>query len=292
MNIILDSSIIIRYPKILGIKLPDTIFLTPLDVILELNSYSSNKNVEFGKRVELIEKAAREGYISIVNSAGTIRQYQEVLTSTAKVSGSDIALLALALNLQNKDEEVAIATLDRAIEKYASENGIKILGAAEIENMILKFLTENSTGKPSSLQTEIVSFETREKRNLLLGVGLGITITLLTTLVYQHIQSIISTVNVWGTVIAAILLSILLFAIREKQRLAYGVFEFTVGIAAIILLFTPASFNFSSISFDINFNIKLLGGLYIMVRGQDNIVKGLKNTKAGFYLRDKLGIGL
>ena len=41
-----------------------------------------------------------------------------------------------------------------------------------------------------------------------------------------------------------------------------------------------------------DFSIKYLGGLYIMVRGQDNIVKGLAKTRTGEILKYKYKIGL
>jgi hypothetical protein len=36
--------------------------------------------------------------------------------------------------------------------------------------------------------------------------------------------------------------------------------------------------------------LKLLGGLYIMVRGQENVLKAIKNKKLGLWLKDIIGI--
>lgn len=69
-------------------------------------------------------------------------------------------------------------------------------------------------------------------------------------------------------------------------------FEFLVGVVAIIALFSPNEFDFKAINFNLDFNIKLVGGLYIMVRGQDNIVKSQKDKKFGLWLKDKYGIGI
>ncbi len=68
-------------------------------------------------------------------------------------------------------------------------------------------------------------------------------------------------------------------------------FEFIIGVLAIIVIFSSNNFDFSKVTFNLDFNIKLLGGLYIMVRGQDNIVRAIKDTKYGLYLKDKFGIG-
>lgn len=67
-NIILDTNIIILYPKILGLQIPEIHFIVPIDVISELNSRATQKGKSFDDRVNLIEKSAADGTVSILNT--------------------------------------------------------------------------------------------------------------------------------------------------------------------------------------------------------------------------------
>lgn len=288
-KIILDTSIILRQPRVLGLEIPDTEFLIPLDVIEELVVRTQNRGAKFDRRVDLIEKASQEGKVTILNvDTPANRQFREHFKST-KLSGADISIVSVALTLKNKGEEVLIATLDREIEKVATENNIGILSESDISNLVSKFVEPQTSN--DTIQKEIVTYENKEKTTFWTGIFFGVGATLIAVLIYNNLDKIISTINVWGTIAVILFAGIGLFIFREKKRLSYGVFEFLVGVVGIISLFSPNDFDFATIQFNIDFNIKLIGGLYIMVRGQDNIVKALKDKKLGLWLKDKYGIG-
>lgn len=288
-KIILDTSIILRQPRVLGLEIPDTEFLIPLDVIEELVVRTQNRGAKFDRRVDLIEKASQEGKVRILNvDTPANRQFREHFKST-KLSGADISIVSVALTLKNKGEEVLIATLDREIEKVATENNIGILSESDISNLVSKFVEPQTSN--DTIQKEIVTYENKEKTTFWTGIFFGVGATLIAVLIYNNLDKIISTINIWGTIAVILFAGIGLFIFREKKRLSYGVFEFLVGVVGIISLFSPNNFDFATIQFNIDFNIKLIGGLYIMVRGQDNIVKALKDKKLGLWLKDKYGIG-
>lgn len=288
-NIILDTSILLRQPRILGLTIPDTKFLVPLAIVEELIERTRQRGAKFDRRVDLIEKAAHQGTVSILNlDESEIKQFRESHNLT-KLSKADISIVAIATSLKSKNEDVTIATLDRDIIKFAQDNKIGVLsevGESELSSTFAESRTDNST-----IQTEIISYENKEKQSFWTGIFIGIFATLIAVFAYKNIKLVISTINVWGTIAIILLSGFGLFIFREKQRLAYGVFEFLVGVVAIISLFTPNNFDFNAITFNLDFNIKLIGGLYIMVRGQDNIVKALKDKKIGLWLKDKYEIG-
>ena len=67
-NIVLDTNIVLRYPKILGLQIANTAFLVPIDVIEELNSRANDRGASFDKRVDLIQNASQQGLVSIINT--------------------------------------------------------------------------------------------------------------------------------------------------------------------------------------------------------------------------------
>ncbi|SFC75000.1 PIN domain-containing protein [Flavobacterium phragmitis] len=289
-NIILDSNIILRQPKILGLQIPGMNFLVPMDVIEELNTRAVQRGAPFDKRIELITKASVQGTISIINPDSPFyRQYRELVNNT-RLSGPDISIIAIALGLINKGDKVKIATQDKVIWKVAEENDIEILHEDDINNLLANFVqpTKNSA---DTVQKEISNYEKKEKKTFFSGIFTGTITTLTAVVIYKNIDILLQTINVWGTIIVIIIAAVGLFVFRERRKLSYGVFEFLVGIVTIIMLFQPVHFNLSTLNFNMDFNIRLIGGLYIMVRGQDNIVKGIKDTKIGLFLKDRYGIG-
>jgi hypothetical protein len=327
-NIILDTNIIITYPKLLGLTIPDITFIVPIDVIIELNSRAQLRGKNYDDRVDLIEKGANQGTVSILNTdLPAFKKYHEAVKSV-KIAGADIAIIATALTFLEKNEIAKIATLDREIITIAKEQGIEILPKEEIEELLLKFekpidkkaefkeflevLFEALVGifpffylikillKPlinlkkieiPSIQGKILFFERKETASLVAGILIGAFLMLIAILIYFNLGSITETINIWGTILLILLCGIILFIFREKQRFSYGVFEFLVGAFSIILLFLSDDFDYQKIKFNLDFSIKLLAGMYIMVRGQDNIVRSLKDTKVGIKLK-KYGIGI
>ncbi|MBJ7879196.1 PIN domain-containing protein [Gelidibacter salicanalis] len=94
-KIILDTNILLRQPRILGLEIPNTEFLIPLDVIEELNIRAQNRGAKFDRRIDLIEKANLQGTITIINvDSPTIQQYRKLLKSN-KLSGTDLSIIAI-----------------------------------------------------------------------------------------------------------------------------------------------------------------------------------------------------
>lgn len=317
-HIILDTNIIIAHPKLLGLSIADVKFVIPIDVVTELNERELSG--EYNNRAELIQKAAAQGTISIIdnNLPGFAKYHQPSIGDT------DSSIIAVALDYISKGQSAKIATFDKKLAKAATENQIKVLSNNDLEQFIQTFKKpkKKSFGKifldivwdimiatfpmiPTitslwvelkdveipSIQGKILFFERKENVNLIAGIIIGILITLLAILIYLKLNIIISTINIWGTIIAIIVFGIILFIIRERQRLGYGIFEFLIGALSIIILFYSDSFDYSKINFTTDIYLKIAAGLYIMVRGQDNIVKAIKDTKLGLKLR-KYKIGL
>ncbi|GAC1488817.1 MAG: hypothetical protein NVS1B13_17640 [Flavisolibacter sp.] len=279
----------VRHPRILGLQFPNTIFIIPLEVVEELGSRTSQRGKSFDRRIDLINEAAAEGTVELVNTElPHFKRFEEVLSSP-KLSGADRSILTTALTYKDKGERVLIATQDKEIIKHALLNKIEVLTIEHIGNLLSAFTTP--TTKEPTIQSAIVSYEDKEKRNFYTGILFGIVATLIVIFIYNSFEKILFTINVWGTIILILICGIALFVFREKSKLSYGVFEFLVGVVAIIAIFYPINFDFKALAFNFDFYLKLLGGLYIMVRGQDNIVRALKDTKAGLYLKDKFDIG-
>lgn len=96
------------------------------------------------------------------------------------------------------------------------------------------------------------------------------------TAAYFNAARILSTVSVWGTIAALLALGVGLFWYRQRYRLSYGVFEFMAGAMMSIYVFFP---RFDYATLGVAQGLQVLAGLYVMVRGLDNVNTGLQGTK-------------
>ncbi|MDQ0135732.1 hypothetical protein J2T08_003653 [Neorhizobium galegae] len=83
-------------------------------------------------------------------------------------------------------------------------------------------------------------------------------------------------VDPWVAVLAALAAGTTLFLWRERLKLSYGILEIVIGILTSYHLFATSKLHEGDIS-DIAY-LQLAAGLYIMVRGFDNVGKGLIGT--------------
>jgi ABC-type proline/glycine betaine transport system permease subunit len=119
--------------------------------------------------------------------------------------------------------------------------------------------------------------------HLVLSGIVGVLLTLAAVAIYQNSQRIIATANVWGTCSSLLIMGLMLYWIRSRWRLTYGFFEYLIGALGSMAVFWP-DFDYAQLT--TLRSIQVVGGLYVMVRGLDNIGKGLESTRwAGLWRR-------
>jgi len=94
---------------------------------------------------------------------------------------------------------------------------------------------------------------------------------------------VLSTMPIWGAVILLPACGILLYLARSRRRLLYGFAEFFIGFITAINVLVPTSFNYAALQ-PLAY-LQVLGGLYIMVRGLDNIARALPRRIEPYWRR-------
>lgn len=271
-------------------KIPNTDIFITSEILLEVQNRAQNsisQNETFVKLLELIQNAL-DAKTLVVNpiTENDLKKIDQTIQKNTKLTLADKSLVALAGQISHAYPKVAIATMDIQLINILYVFQIEILDGEKIQ----KLINENKATNDVGIEEKAARYETTVNRSFLKGIIIGILVTLVIFTFALNFQKISQTINVWGTIVLAILIGISLFAFREKQRLSYGVFEFLTGIGTIIFIFYP-DFDYSKLDYTFDFYAKMLGGLYIMVRGQDNIVKSLAGKKWGLWLKEKTGIG-
>ena len=280
--IILDTNVLIRYPEILSTKNPGIKLIIPTKVLHELTRSQSrlgDNSLFLG-----LKEAQEKGTVTITDVPTEWNEKTDLINKY-RIDGPDIDILLYALSIKAANGSgVAIATQDKELLRAASENHIQPLTIQELVKEV------KNTPTDSDVSEKIENHKNIAARGILINIITSVIVAFLTNITKNNFDTIVAYLPVWGTITAIVIFGIGLFVLREKMRLGYGIFEFIVGVSTTIWIF-PSGFDYSKIEFDMDFGFKLLGGLYIMVRGQDNIIKGLQNRSFGLWIKEKTGIG-
>ncbi|AOS84366.1 twitching motility protein PilT [Chlorobaculum limnaeum] len=266
---IIDTSVLIRFPQILS-RAGNRKLVIPESVLEELSF--RNKGSKWSDVSELIKSSLSAG-VKIVKAPDSING--EIIASDSHaqlLSGADFDIARIANNYAEQlgSDAPCVVTDDKALAYFLSTRNIKSISGSEF----IGGSKEESLNQ--DLEDQADKVVASQKRYLITSFVLGILASLAGNLVYSNIALLVSTISVWGTMVGLPILGLGLFWYREKFRLSYGAFEFCVGLIMSYYVFFP-KFNYSGIGF--SEGIQILGGLYVMVRGLDNIGKGVDGTR-------------
>lgn len=266
---ILDSSALLKHPEILS-RAGSRKLVIPEAVLLELSARGRE-----GARTgitSLIHQATARG-AKIVPSPSSIKN--ELLASdrnAQRLNGADFDLARIASDYADRltPSAVCVVTSDRALAMFLSSRGIRSITGGD-------FLGESATDPTDvELQGSATTFIKSQWLHFAASLVFGALGSLIASFAYSNISFLVSTISVWGTVVALPCLGVFLYWYRQRFRLSYGVFEFIVGVMMTYYVFFP-SFNYAALS--VVEGIQILGGLYVMVRGLDNVAKGVEGTR-------------
>jgi len=267
---IIDTNIIIMHPGILSTKLKKII----PDVVLDELKIFASKNETYNKLLEIIQSNPNSIHIVRTNSIDI--DFQTVSLAFPRISKEDllIANLAKEYTISHAGEEIYLVTQDKDLQTYCKQINVRVLNLNEIKAKI------EHEQKYLDIEKKVNKLNKDITKNVISSLLSGVISSLLVSLTITYAKNIYQTINIWGVVILIPFLGVFFYYIRSRFRLIYGITEFFVGVFTSLKIFIP-SFDISNIHTDEYFQI--LGGLYIIVRGMDNIGKGLENTKFSFY---------
>lgn len=282
-TVLLDADILVSFPEILKIKSNFFKLATTTHVIQDIKSgYNiAINNKDKQKLLEKIETSKKDGIFTIFPTDVE----SHFIYTTNKLTTSETSLLDLAVTMKAYSN-VVIGSMNENIINSARILKIKTYDL----DMIIDIYARQSGQRKDDIKMKLY-YNKKELISFRNKTFLGILVLLLTLFGYKNRETIFSNLNATGTIILTILFAIFLFIFRERQRISYGILELGFGLTSIIMIFSP-SFALTNIPLDFSFGVKYIGGIYVMIRGLDNIVKGLSKTATGQVLRYKYKIGL
>lgn len=266
ISYILDSSVLIRFPGALS-KVGALKIVIPKAVLSEIDLISIKKN---SRNMAQVIATAIEAGVQIA-SPKSYRLSNMVKAGQHNLSSIDIEIVEIALDMfvDAPQAPPVVVTDDEELSLVLNELGINTKRGREFIAIIKN--SKTNLAVQSSVK-QLIDFQIGY---LLLSVLVGAFITASGFVVYLNATLLAETSTVWLTIVAVPLIAIILFWIREHFRLTYGFTEFFVGHLMTYLIFYP-TFTYSSIG--LTECLQILAGLYVIVRGLDNIGKGISGT--------------
>lgn len=267
-KIILDTNILIRDPSVLS-KTQPNIQLIVLDVVLRELENISTSHKDLKQLPDLIMQSANKDIVSIESTATEIQNTFKRLSP--KLSVVDALILSYAINQKQAGHEALIATEDRALIAQSL-----VFGVGALRHNELKAIYGTSSQENTDIAQQTKSIFKQQLVSFWVSIVAGVMSSVAASFSFSHFEKIILKINVWGTMFAIPAIAFFLFWYRSRHRISYGLTEIIFGTFISISVFLP-NFDYSALdTFDL---LKIVGGLYIIVRGLDNFGKGIKNTR-------------
>jgi rRNA maturation endonuclease Nob1 len=266
---IIDTSVLFQHPQILS-RAGNRKLVIPRAVMEELSH--RGKGSKWADIAELVASSIPAG-VKIADAPEKLKN--DLIQSdrnAQRLSGADfdIARIAIAYAEEQGIDTPCVVTNDKALAYFLSSRNIKSITGSE-------FIGES---KGDSLNKDIEDKAEKvvlsQRRYIFISFVLGVLASAAGNIVYSNIDLLVSTITVWGTMVGLPILGLALFWYRENFRLSYGAFEFCVGLIMSYYVFFP-TFSYSGLG--VTEGIQILGGLYVMVRGLDNVGKGVSGTR-------------
>jgi len=275
MIILLDTNILIEDPSILSKKKKDIIFATTRSVLHQLNMWADRYS-GWQSISSIVNSAIAKGILQVHDT--NFPPDKEVYGY--KLSPTDVDLVQYAIKLKAAKSEVAIATNDHDILDIDKKYNIKTLNITELRALFSKNDKDVSINVELKRQTDTWSRYQKLSIFLSFSAALLSIIAFFSSLTMNKIDKLISTISIWGTILLVFAVGLGVYAIRGRFRLFYGFLEFFFGFALVIRVFWP-NFDYSQLkTVDL---IQIVGAIYIMIRGQDNIGISLRGRKFERY---------
>lgn len=262
MHLILDTEILIQHPHLLSAGDKNLKFILPQAVLEEL------REARFGRNfVDLIEAATQSGQLEIVP-----RPVPQKLThSMSRMNPGDESVIQTALHYLKTKKNPILVTEDNRLKSVAQKYGIATANGEQALQR-LQSSPDEQTSLLANVRKAADAIAQKTRRYFLQGLVIGVATSSIVILTWQFREDIVRIIPRFGMLPIALVVGIALFIFRSRQRLGYGIVEIAIGLFATYYSQKGDLTNPDSI-------VRVLAGLYIVVRGLDSVGKGIQGTK-------------
>lgn len=217
--LVLDTSIVVRNPSALGVKLSKRQIVIP-DIVEREVEFIASKRRDASALPALIRESAEKGIIKLDS---TPRGFSGKLKTTS-LTLADALIFQYLEYLQSQDVPFTFVTADRELQTLCAANGIPTIGQTEFS-----LLLEKRESEDKSVRDKANRITRRQLVDYCVSVLIGVASSSAASFLFPYAQRAFASINIWGTLAALLIAGIAAYIFRARARLVYGVFEFTFG---------------------------------------------------------------
>jgi hypothetical protein len=278
-HIVLDSNVILKEPAVLFRGTERVKLYVPTAVFFELGRLNKPAT-RVGDFRSLVAEAANKHLVTILPEI-VGGEYP----GTTTLSNTDVSFLLSAYELKRAlADEVYVASDDKHIWVGSQEMGLLTLTSTQLKAL----LDTEGPDISDELFDKADKFKRENVRYVVINIIISVIAASIVNVTSGNLPQIYDFITKWGLLALIPVLGVGLYYMRSKFRLSYGLSEIFVGTYAAGRVVFPVS---RIHTFEDVVLIQFLGGLYVMVRGMDNIEKGLKGTRFLSYWQSIFGEG-
>lgn len=284
-KLIVDSSIIASCPNILDLKSQNYFLRISYQVYFDfkkgyLKGIKKSRRDFICKKIESRLKEDKYFLTECDNEIGILKgSLNNINYLNNSLSTSEISLLAIALSSSNYSKPIIVTDNDKIINYCRTQN----IETNSLHELLLIYSREMNT--PYELLRNDVYYGYKPFFALTTKIVLAIALSIVSYIIYSYLQYLLPILSNVVIIACGIIISIFLFFLRERVRLTYAILEIIVGVFTLNLFIS----SFESVT-SFTTILKLFSGIYIIVRGLDNVAIALKEIELGRYILYKLKI--
>jgi hypothetical protein len=260
--VLVSTAVLSKYPNILTIDREGWVLIIPSHVISDLRKSMNDR--DFNYMEKLLSNGQRASTVQVVESGDCLTDlYRDYLSWIPLVSRPMFSIFRKVRGMEKYvDVKYFYVTVsDPFAEAFWAETGFWQLQDIQIQELI------KAHGRT---RNRLLKFVENQKNKKVQKVAFFLLIfAICVKATYEFRDEIFVYRNNLLLIVCATLGSIVLYSFKRKKNVIYGFIEFVVGF--FTFFYTVKSLKESLDSKGNAFYLSLLAGLYIMVRGLDNM---------------------
>lgn len=270
-RIVLDTNILLRFPEIISQKIEGVVLVVPMAVLAELSTFrrGSHNRDELVQSIRVGEKKHNVVVIDVMSE-------DFPLPESPRLSYSDVKLLMTADHLKKVEGSASVASDDKVLISVAHDLGLKTYTLEQLKAR----LKLSAIRDDAEIKSLVSAMQERLRKSLVRSIVISVFSALFGAAVSRFAGEIVEYLPFGVTVAGLLVFSSVLFWIRAWYRLFYGIIEFAAGL----------TFGYQAIfpNPSLTATFSALTALYVMVRGLDNIGRGLDPAGKPYQVWKKL----
>ena len=279
---LIDLYYILHYPYALARISENVKLYIPDKIIAQADSYDHISGRKKNTFKNIIQTSIEKGFLQVIDVTDEELASENIIKKFGTLTKIDQSII-VAWQILNQEgiSAIIISGSDRLVSSARNE-GIQCRTIKEYKEYNKKNGYPRILYSDYNFEGQIIKTQFVERDRQLVRMVLGIVLGVLFIFIFDNLKTIVERLPEWLTLILFVALAMALFVFRERHRTTYGTTELVFGLGTLHFALHDFAFSTHNTTTQIiTISFKILGSLYIMVRGLDNIHKGLSNSNLG-----------